>query len=80
MLRVLIIIFIVFYLLYLAWGLMFRVLGFNASQRQQRQQHYQNRKPQDGNVHIAFDPGEQQRTKKSSDFKGGDYVDYEEVK
>jgi uncharacterized protein DUF4834 len=49
-----------------------------AQQRQAQQQHQQTR-PADGNVNVSgkVDP----RKKKSSDnFKGGDYVDYEELK
>lgn len=33
-------------------------------------------KPADGNVHIDHIPKE----KVSKDFKGGDYIDYEEIK
>lgn len=50
-----------------------------AQQKQQFQggQQRQNR-PTDGNVHIDYAP--KKPKKKSSDqFKGGDYVDYEEV-
>jgi hypothetical protein len=45
---------------------------------QQRQSgHSQQAKPKDGNVSVQFSP---KKDKKSADnFKGGDYVDYEEV-
>ena len=34
-------------------------------------------RPNDGNVNIDNNPGQ---NRKKSDFKGGEYVDYEEVK
>ena len=47
--------------------------------QQQRQSGYsQQAKPKDGNVNVQFSP--KKKGKKSSEnFKGGDYVDYEEV-
>ncbi|MDP4680542.1 MAG: DUF4834 family protein [Cyclobacteriaceae bacterium] len=43
------------------------------SQGQPRQE----KRPSDGNVNIDYMPGESQKTKTN---KGGDFVDYEEVK
>ena len=36
------------------------------------------RKPSGGNVDIDYEPGKEKATKKG--FKGGEYVDYEDVK
>lgn len=52
------------------------------AQRQQQEFHQQRntsyRQPTDGNVNVRVSP--QHKNKKSSEnFKGGDYVDYEEV-
>jgi hypothetical protein len=44
--------------------------GYDGRQSQQR--------PNDGNVNIDNNPNNHNR--KKSDFKGGEYVDYEEVK
>ena len=42
---------------------------------------FQNRKPApEGNVNIDFVPKESKPGSNPPDFKGGDYVDYEEVK
>lgn len=46
---------------------------------QQRQSGYnQQAKPKDGNVSVQFSPKKKEK-KSSENFKGGDYVDYEEV-
>ena len=46
---------------------------------QQRQQGYrQQAQPKDGNVSVQFSPKKKEE-KSSQNFKGGDYVDYEEV-
>ena len=50
----------------------------NAQQGYQRQQY---KKPSDGNVNIDYIPkGSKGKTPDKHDFKGGDYVDYEDVK
>ncbi|UXP33326.1 DUF4834 domain-containing protein [Reichenbachiella agarivorans] len=55
-------------------------LGKVANQsRQQSSQQYQQRQPADGNVHIDYVP-KKGKEKEEKYFKGGDYVDYEEVK
>ncbi len=52
-----------------------------AQQQQQRQTQHQQNRPPSGNVNVDFNPGKSASKKKSSDnFKGGDYVDYEELK
>lgn len=43
----------------------------------QREQHRQSRRPRNGNVNVDFVPKDQ---KTSNTRKGGDYIDYEEVK
>lgn len=54
---------------------------YRQAQQQQfsgNQQRRQTTQPKDGNVSVDFTP--KKTTKKSADnFKGGDYVDYEEV-
>ncbi|MFP4091879.1 MAG: DUF4834 family protein [Cyclobacteriaceae bacterium] len=51
--------------------------GFGPNSRQQ-----QKRRPTNGNVDIDYVPEDQQNGKERSfrDFKGGEYVDYEELK
>lgn len=56
---------------------------FGQAQQQQRgfnggRQYQQTKKKPDGNINIEYAP--KKKSKKSSEnFKGGDYVDYEEV-
>lgn len=61
-------------------GFIFRLLGGSqptAKSRGFSQQRYQRRTPGDGNVNVDYIP---KKDKKSSDsFRGGEYVDYEEV-
>ncbi|OEK05939.1 hypothetical protein [Roseivirga misakiensis] len=49
-------------------------------QEQQRNSHYDQRKsrPSGGNVNVEYAPSKK-NPKSSDNFKGGDYVDYEEV-
>jgi len=52
-----------------------------AQQKQAQQQNYQQTRPSDGNVNVKFSSDKKSKSAKSSDdFKGGDYVDYEELK
>jgi len=69
MIRILLIITLLFYVLY-KFGF-FRALssGYNEGQI---------RRPPNGNVNVDSAP--QQKEKKRSGFKGGEYVDYEEIK
>lgn len=57
-------------------------LGGVIKQAQQRQtQQHQQTRPADGNVHVKFTSKNKSKEEKTSDdFKGGDYVDYEELK
>ena len=52
-------------------------LLFRARAAQQNMFRGQQRRPSDGNVNIYSQPGKQ---KKGGTLKGGDYIDYEEVK
>ena len=40
----------------------------------------QQRQPPNGNVYVDHVPESQKKTRSTQDFKGGEYVDYEEVK
>lgn len=71
MLKALIIIALVVYLLSKIGGLFFRAGA--TSQRFNPQQ----RRPADGNINVNTPP---KGDKKGGTIKGGDYVDYEEVK
>ncbi len=68
--KYLIILGLILYLLSKLGGFFFRV-GAASQQRQ-----YQQRKPE-GSVNVD---GQSKKEKRSSTIKGGDYVDYEEVK
>ena len=70
MLKFLIILGLVAYILY-KFGSFFYNVGASSQQRQQRPP-----RPADGNINI--DPNS--KTKKGGKYKGGEYVDYEEVK
>lgn len=56
--------------------------AFGQAQQQQRNFNGGNGKqrPSDGNVNIDYAPKQNSTKKSSENFKGGDYVDYEEVK
>lgn len=51
--------------------------GKNFGSGYRRQKH---RQPTNGNVNIDYIPEEDQKERASKGFKGGEYVDYEEVK
>ena len=70
MLKFLIILGLVAYILY-KFGSFFYNVGASSQQRQQRPQ-----RPANGNVNIDPNP----KTNKGGKYKGGEYVDYEEVK
>lgn len=83
MLKFLIITFLIGYLIFKLLGFAFKsVLKSSASsygqQQSSRQNQYEGRKPNDGNVNIDYVPKKDQRDKKN--FKGGEYVDFEEIK
>lgn len=86
MFKLLLIIFLVIFIFVKVGGFIMKMLfsGFVKKHQQQSQQNYQRqqyKKPSDGNVNIDYIPSDSQKDKSSkSDFKGGDFVDYEEVK
>ena len=94
MFKFFIIFLIVIYVVYKLSGFFMRVLftslGNNARESFGRQQQgrdraangHRHQKPMDGNVNIDYVPeGEKKRAKKASPgFKGGEYVDYEEIR
>lgn len=73
--KLLIFLFIFFFIIKKVGGFVFRTLFGAAAQQQQRTQ---TRKPTDGNVHIDYAPKKDKKVTKN--FNGGDYVDFEEVK
>jgi hypothetical protein len=73
MLRLLLIFALVGYVLY-KLGL-FKIFTSNQVRGQQPHGNF-NRRPPGGNVNVDSAPNQ----KKGSGFKGGDYVDYEEIK
>lgn len=75
--KIFIILFIIGYLIYKVGGFFFRILMFGAQQHFQKENNHQaHRKPHEGNVDIDYVPP----ANKSTVIKGGDYVDYEEIK
>ena len=77
MLKILAIIFIVSYLTYKVGGTLMRALYTVLGQDpNQRNVHNKSNRSKDGNVNIDFVPKDR---KGGKDFKGGEYVDYEEV-
>ncbi|MDH5476529.1 MAG: hypothetical protein OEX22_12605 [Cyclobacteriaceae bacterium] len=76
MFKALLIIFAFFFIIFRIGGFFMR-LFFGGIQTRQQQATHRNSKQKydDGNIHIDHIPD----TKKE-DFKGGDYIDYEELK
>jgi len=66
MLKFLLIVGLVLYVIYKIGTLFFRAGAAS--------QHYRNHQRRD------FDPNERRRQTKKTDFKGGEYIDYEEIK
>jgi hypothetical protein len=86
MFKVLLIIFLIGYIFFKVGGFLFRVLlgglGARAASNQSRQNYSQNtqqkKKTADG-INIEFVP-EDKNKRSAKNFKGGEYVDYEELK
>ena len=82
MFKVFIIIFIALWIFVKLGGFFVKLFFGGLTNNQTRQQSGQNqqrtRQPSDGNVNIDYNPKSKQEVK-GKDFKGGDYVDYEEV-
>lgn len=82
MLKFLLILFLVFYLFIKVGGFIMKTLFSGFSNQQQgtgRNQNTQTKRPADGNVNIEYIPNSNKSNPTKKDFKGGDYVDYEEV-
>ena len=77
MLKVLIIIFLIAYVIYKVGGFLFKSFFIGHQEAQRPYDAQQKHKPSDGNVYV--DSQTQQKSNKDKDFKGGEYVDYEEV-
>ena len=55
--------------------------GFGPKHRREQQQRRQARSQSaEGSIHVDYVPKEEKKARTTEDFKGGDYVDYEEVK
>lgn len=76
MFKFLLIVFILSYVVYRVGGFFFKILTLGGSaQRPPRNQSH--KRPPGANVDVDYAP---QNKKSKKDFKGGEYVDYEEVK
>ncbi len=88
MLKFLLILILFFYVFYKVGGFIMKALYFGSGrqfqQRQQYQQQYQRGKTtyaRNGEVKVDYVPDEEIKKRKSSNTnRGGEYVDYEEVK
>lgn len=84
MLKFLVISFILFYIIFKLIGFFFKMLlrGNASQQQQQNRSNGHQKKPSDGNVNIDYIPnnGKKSEQRSPSNYKGGDYIDYEEVK
>lgn len=74
MLKFLLILSLFVFIVFKIGGFLFRLAAGSSPQHPYRQTRT---KPSDGNVHVDYVPGEK---KSKGNFKGGEYVDYEEVK
>lgn len=83
--------FVIGYILYKLSGFFFRSMLFLFGRKMQKEYAQQNantrtqqnhrKKPADGNVEIDYVPdNEAKKGKTKEDFRGGEYVDFEEVK
>lgn len=78
LLKFLLIIGIISFLAFRVIGLFFRLLSGSPSNPKPQDHTYHNyRGPKDGNINVDYVPGKQK--KPSKEFKGGEYVDYEEI-
>lgn len=85
MFKFLLLLFLFIYIISKLGGFILRTLfsGFSSQTRQQtyhsQGQQTQQRQPKDGNVIIDYNPKEKRQSKDGGTFKGGDYVNYEEL-
>lgn len=81
-LKVLLILFLVYFLVFRFFGLLLRpfmsFLFASQNQRYQSNDNYSEKKRKDGELRIDHVPDS--KKKKNQNFDGGEYVDYEEVK
>jgi len=79
MLKILAILFVVSYLTYKVGGFLMRALYFTLGQDPNKRNFKgKSKKSPDGSLNIDYVP--KNKSTDNKDFKGGDYVDYEEVK
>lgn len=72
--------FLFFFVLFRVGGFFLKLLfGGFSTPRNQPHSSQTGRKPRDGNVHIDHVPKDDKK-KKAGHYKGGEYVDFEEVK
>ena len=80
MLKFILISFLFMYLFFKLGGFILRILFPSLNPNRQKHAHTRYRKqtkhPADGNVDIQIDRNQK---RKKTDFKGGDYINYEEV-
>ena len=76
LLKVILFALVFYYIIKTIGSFVFRFLGGNASHHQQRQA---NQHKKEGEINIDYIPHDQ-KSKSTSSKKGGDYIDYEEVK
>lgn len=83
MLKFLAIAFIIGYLFFWILGKVFKVMvrghSYTNGNQNSSNNHQNRRKPNDGNVNIDYVPNGKKK-KGKDEFKGGEYVDYEEIK
>ena len=75
---------LIFFLgLWLIRSILRGLFGRAMSQAQQRnfqqQRQSQHRRTRAGDINVDFNPRKSRKNKTSDDYKGGDYIDYEEV-
>ncbi len=68
---------VIYYIFKTIGGFVFRILGGRMQQYQQQQSGTNHKK--EGEIHIDYAPG-QEKHKRQTGSKGGEYIDYEEVK
>jgi len=79
MLKFALIVFILGYVFFKGLGFFFRVILGGSSVNKNTNQAGSQRQPSGGNVKVDYMPKDGSK-KSDSDFKGGEYVDFEEVK
>lgn len=77
MLKFLLIVGILGYIFFKGLGFIIRMIVGGSSMNQYGNQQQSQRKPADGNVNVNYVPKDSKTDKKN--FKGGEYVDFEEV-